>query len=137
VTGPGAGGLWGAALIGFVATTDLTRAEAFYRDVLGLPHAGTNPYACVFDAGGTMLRVTLVPERAEAGYTVLGWRVEDLAAIMAQLVARGVVFHRYRNAGQCSALQGGGEGPRWEGRQGSSSALYRAVLLLDVLTHDA
>ena len=23
----------------------------------------------------------------------------------------------YRNAGQCSALQGGGEGPRWEGRK--------------------
>src|SRR6266705_6972613 len=25
---------------------------------------------------------------------------------------------RYRDAGQCSALEGGGEGPRWEGRQG-------------------
>ncbi|WP_250032166.1 hypothetical protein [Paractinoplanes maris] len=23
----------------------------------------------------------------------------------------------YRNAGQCSGLQAGGEGPRWEGRQ--------------------
>ncbi|MBM7494706.1 hypothetical protein JOD64_005928 [Micromonospora luteifusca] len=43
----------------------------------------------------------------------------------------------YTVAGQCSALQGGGEGPRWEGRQGPSSALNRAVLLLDVLTHDA
>src|SRR3954453_23788301 len=41
----------------------------------------------------------------------------------------------YRDAGQCSALQGGGEGPRWEGRQGPSSALSRAVLLLDVLLH--
>ncbi|WBB98548.1 MULTISPECIES: hypothetical protein [unclassified Solwaraspora] len=29
----------------------------------------------------------------------------------------------YRNAGQCSGLQAGGEGPRWEGRQGPSSAL--------------
>jgi fermentation-respiration switch protein FrsA (DUF1100 family) len=28
------------------------------------------------------------------------------------LAARG-----YRNAGQCSGLQAGGEGPRWEGRQ--------------------
>jgi hypothetical protein len=32
-------------------------------------------------------------------------------------------------------FQGGGEGPRWEGRQGLSSALDRVVLLLDVLTH--
>ncbi|MEH1053965.1 molybdopterin-dependent oxidoreductase [Micromonospora sp. CPCC 206171] len=44
-------------------------------------------------------------------------------------------FDGYRGAGQCSALQGGGEGPRWEGRQGPSGALDRAVLLFDVLTH--
>jgi hypothetical protein len=44
---------------------------------------------------------------------------------------------RYQDGGRgCSALQGGGEGPRWEGRQGPSSALNRAVLLLDVLTQD-
>jgi hypothetical protein len=42
----------------------------------------------------------------------------------------------YRVAGQCSALQGGGEGPRWEGRHGSSGALKRAVVLLGVLTRD-
>ncbi|MEV0158158.1 hypothetical protein AB0H57_31290 [Micromonospora sp. NPDC050686] len=29
----------------------------------------------------------------------------------------------YRGAGQCSALQGGGESPRWEGRQGPSRAV--------------
>jgi catechol 2,3-dioxygenase-like lactoylglutathione lyase family enzyme len=93
-------GLGGAALVGFVATTDLARAEAFYRDVLGLPHLETNPYACVFDSGGTMLRVTLVPERAAAGYTVLGWRVDDIAATMADLAARGVVFNRYDGIAQ-------------------------------------
>nr|MDT0661391.1 GntR family transcriptional regulator [Micromonospora sp. DSM 115978] len=27
------------------------------------------------------------------------------------------LMERYRNAGQCSGLQAGGEGPRWEGRQ--------------------
>jgi len=43
----------------------------------------------------------------------------------------------YRNAGQCSGLQAGGEGPRWEGRQSPSSALNWPVLLLDVLRHDA
>ncbi|MET7969388.1 PaaI family thioesterase [Micromonospora sp. NPDC005305] len=31
--------------------------------------------------------------------------------------------HGYRHAGQCSALQGGGEGPRGEGRQGPSRAV--------------
>jgi hypothetical protein len=44
---------------------------------------------------------------------------------------------RYRNAGQCSGLQAGGEGPCWEGRQGRSSVLAGMVLLLDVLLHGA
>ncbi|MGC4808764.1 S8 family serine peptidase [Micromonospora sp. DT233] len=44
---------------------------------------------------------------------------------------------RYRDAGQCSGLQAGGEGPCCAGRQGPSSALDRAILLLDVLTHGA
>ncbi len=48
----------------------------------------------------------------------------------------GIGNGRYRNAGQCSGLQAGGEGPRWEGRQGPSSALTWPVLLLDVLLHD-
>ena len=105
MTGPGEAGLSGtglagAALVGFVATTDLDRAEAFYRDVLGLRHTETSPYACVFDANGTMLRVTLVPELAGAGYTVLGWRVDDMAATVARLASRGVVFHRYDGMSQ-------------------------------------
>ena len=96
-------GLSGAALIGFVATTDLARAEAFYRDVLGLAHVETGPYACVFDVGGTMLRVTLVPERAAAGYTVLGWRVDDIAGAVAGLAAAGVVLQRYEGMAQDEA----------------------------------
>jgi hypothetical protein len=41
---------------------------------------------------------------------------------------------RYRNAGQCSGLQAGGEGPRWEGRQGPSSAVDLAVTGPDTVT---
>jgi hypothetical protein len=43
---------------------------------------------------------------------------------------------RYRYAGQCAAVHGGGEGPRGEARQGPSRALHGTVLLLDVLPHD-
>jgi hypothetical protein len=42
-----------------------------------------------------MLRITAVPEVAQAGYTVLGWRVADIAATIRDLTARGVVFLRY------------------------------------------
>lgn len=45
--------------------------------------------------------------------------------------------HRYRDAGQCSGLEAGGEGRRWEGRQRPGSALTGMVLLLDVVLHHA
>ena len=82
-------------VIAFVGATDLGRARVFYEQVLGLPLAGQNDFACVFSAKGTMLRVTAVPEVALGGYTVLGWRVDDIAAAVRDLSARGVVFLRY------------------------------------------
>jgi predicted enzyme related to lactoylglutathione lyase len=81
--------------IAFVGATDLGRARVFYEQVLGLPLTGCTDFACVFDANGTMLRVTAVPEVARGGYTVLGWHVADIAAAVGDLSAKGVVFLRY------------------------------------------
>ena len=50
-----------------------------------------------------MLRVTAAPAVAQPGYTVLGWRVDDIAATMAELSARGVEFRRYEGMGQDEA----------------------------------
>jgi catechol 2,3-dioxygenase-like lactoylglutathione lyase family enzyme len=82
-------------VIAFAAAADLNRARAFYEQVLGLPVTEHNDFACVFDANGTMLRVTAVPAVAAPGYTVLGWRVPDIAATVRDLTARGVAFLRY------------------------------------------
>jgi catechol 2,3-dioxygenase-like lactoylglutathione lyase family enzyme len=82
-------------LIAFVATTDLDRARAFYEGVLGLPVTERTDFACVFDSGGTMLRVTAVPAVAQPGYTVLGWRVTGITAVARELAAKGVVFLRF------------------------------------------
>jgi catechol 2,3-dioxygenase-like lactoylglutathione lyase family enzyme len=87
-------------LIAFAATTDLTRAQAFYEATLGLPVIDENAYACVFDAHGTMLRITAVAEVAHPGYTVLGWRVTDMSETIAHLESRGVVFARYEGMEQ-------------------------------------
>jgi hypothetical protein len=46
-------------------------------------------------ASASMLRVTAVPKVVVAGYTVLGWRVSDIAATIDGLLAGGVTFHRY------------------------------------------
>jgi catechol 2,3-dioxygenase-like lactoylglutathione lyase family enzyme len=82
-------------VIAFAPAADLGRARAFYEQVLGLRVIEQNDFACVLDANGTMLRVTAVAEVARPGYTVLGWRVADITAVVRGLAARGVVFLRY------------------------------------------
>lgn len=82
-------------LVAFAAASDLARARAFYEHKLGLPVVEDNDFAVVFDANGTMLRVTAVPEVSPAGYTVLGWRVTDIGAAVRGLQAKGVAFRTY------------------------------------------
>ena len=59
-------------VIAFAPHTDPDRACAFYRDVLGLALVERNAFASVFDANGTMLRVTTVQRVDPRPYTVLG-----------------------------------------------------------------
>jgi catechol 2,3-dioxygenase-like lactoylglutathione lyase family enzyme len=87
--------LGAADLVAFVATTDLARARDFYAGVLGLALLAETPVADVFDAHGTTLRVTLVPDPPTAGYTVLGWVVDDIVASVRGLGERGVAFERF------------------------------------------
>ena len=82
-------------LIAFVPTADLNAARRFYSDTVGLTITAESPFACVFDACGTMLRVTPVPVTARASYTVLGWSVRDIIATVRGLTERGVSFLRY------------------------------------------
>jgi catechol 2,3-dioxygenase-like lactoylglutathione lyase family enzyme len=89
-------------VIAFAAATDLARAREYYEHTLGLTVVEDNDFACVLDAHGTMLRITAVPAVASAGYTVLGWRVGDIAAVVDGLAGRGVVFLRYDSMDQDS-----------------------------------
>jgi catechol 2,3-dioxygenase-like lactoylglutathione lyase family enzyme len=82
-------------VIAFAASADLARARSFYESTLGLRLVEHNAYACVFDAHGTMLRVTAVGKVAQPGYTVLGWRVADIDDTVTRLASAGVVFARY------------------------------------------
>jgi catechol 2,3-dioxygenase-like lactoylglutathione lyase family enzyme len=84
-----------AELMAFLPSDDLERARRFFTEVIGLPLVDDNPYACVFDANGTLLRVTLVEQFARPPHTVLGWLVPDIAAATSQLSSRGVQFERY------------------------------------------
>jgi catechol 2,3-dioxygenase-like lactoylglutathione lyase family enzyme len=92
--------LGGQRLVAFVGVADLDDARRFYGDTLGLPVTEESPFACVFDAGGTSLRVTKVDTPAVAGYTVLGWAVDDIESLIDSLVGRGVAFERYEGVPQ-------------------------------------
>ena len=82
-------------VVAFAAATDLRRAREFYEGILGLRVTEQTDFACVLDANGTMVRVTAVPEVCGAGYTILGWRVPDIATAVRGLADRGVIFLRY------------------------------------------
>ena len=116
VEGKGVAKLESSQIVAFAAATDLHRARVFYEQVLDLPVAEHNEFACVFDVNGTMLRITAVPEVCRACYTVLGWRVTDIAAAVRGLAARGVVFLRYDGLDQDGAgvwTAPGGEQVAW------------------------
>lgn len=93
--------LGSSTLMAFVGVRDPNRAKAFYRDTLGLRLASEElPFALVFDASGTLLRVTIVPEVTPAKYTVLGWQVPDIVAAVQSLRKAGVQFQRYDGMNQ-------------------------------------
>jgi methylmalonyl-CoA/ethylmalonyl-CoA epimerase len=78
-----------------LTVTDVERAAAFYRDVLGLRHLFTVPRMAFFDCAGVRLLLGL-PETGEERRpgAIIYFRVEDIAAAAAALRARGVRFEQ-------------------------------------------
>ena len=84
---------WGLAKIGQIAipVTDIDRAVAFYRDVLGMKFLFQAPPGLgFFDCGGVRLMLDL-PAREQAGRGgVIYYKVDDLQAAFDTLSKRGV-----------------------------------------------
>src|SRR6478752_4871546 len=78
--------------------SDVARAEAWYRDVLGLAHLYTYPSPvgdlAFFDCGGTRLFLARPENEAPLpeSQSVLYFRVADIEAAHATLAARKVEF---------------------------------------------
>ncbi len=90
-------------LIAFVATAQPERAKAFYGEVLGMTLEEDSPFALVFRAGRTMLRIQKVRDFSPLPFTALGWRVPDIKAGVAELSKKGVTFERYEGMPQDDA----------------------------------
>jgi catechol 2,3-dioxygenase-like lactoylglutathione lyase family enzyme len=72
------------------SVADIGAAEAWWRDVLGMPHLYTYGPLAFFDCGG--VRLMLSAEAGQAQANVIYFRVPDIQASHAELSSRGVVF---------------------------------------------
>ena len=84
-----------ATIVGFIPTKDFRRAKTFYATKLGLRFLARDEFALVFESGGTTIRVVRVGEFKAADFTILGWRVAEVAESVRKLGRRGIVFERY------------------------------------------
>ena len=82
-------------LVGFVPTKDSVRARTFYENKLGFQFVSDDQYALVMRAGISMIRIGKGQNFTPAPYTVMGWEVQDIEAVVAWLNQRGVAFEKY------------------------------------------
>jgi len=82
-------------LIGFVPTTDSRRARDFYEGKLGFQFISDDQFALVMRAGESMIRIAKAGKFTPAQYTVMGWEVTDIEAMVKWLNSRGVDFEKY------------------------------------------
>jgi DNA-binding CsgD family transcriptional regulator/catechol 2,3-dioxygenase-like lactoylglutathione lyase family enzyme len=74
-------------------TRSATKAEAWYRDTLGLAHIFTFGDLAFFDCGGTRLYLREVPDEEWRASSILYFLVPDIAHAHAQLSERGINFN--------------------------------------------
>ena len=89
-----------ASIICFAATQQPEQARKFYGDALGLRLVEDSPFALVFDANGTILRIQKIQNHQPTKHTALGWHVSDIRAIIDDLCSKGVRFDRYEGLSQ-------------------------------------
>jgi catechol 2,3-dioxygenase-like lactoylglutathione lyase family enzyme len=82
-------------VIGFVPTKNAQKARAFYGGKLGFRFVSVDPFALVMKAGETMIRIPKPQDFTPVTYTVLGWEVRDIEAVVRWLQERGVAFEKY------------------------------------------
>lgn len=82
-------------LVGFAITTRPEEARKFYAEKLGFRFIKDDGFALVFDANGSLLRVSKMQRFTPAQHTVLGWEVDDIEDVVQHLNRLGVVFERY------------------------------------------
>lgn len=84
-----------AKLIAFVPISDSKRSRPFYEGVLGLRFIFDDPFALLMEANGVRIRLAKTPKFVPASFTVLGWQVTEIKAVVTALIEKGVSFERF------------------------------------------
>jgi catechol 2,3-dioxygenase-like lactoylglutathione lyase family enzyme len=87
-------------IVAFIPTNDAKKAKAFYQDVLGLKFVSDDGFALVFEANGTMVRIARAGKFTPQQFTILGWRVKKIEAVVKKMSAKGVEFVTFPGMGQ-------------------------------------
>ena len=74
-----------------ILVKDITRATEFYRDKLGMKHLFSAGNLSFFDCGGVRLMLDK-PEKAEAGTSIIYFKVAEINEAYEQMKSRGVQF---------------------------------------------
>jgi catechol 2,3-dioxygenase-like lactoylglutathione lyase family enzyme len=74
---------------------DLVRARAFYAEKLGLEPVEEREGGLRYRCGDSWFALFQSAGRASGTHTQMGWKVDDIEAVVADLRARGVVFQEY------------------------------------------
>ena len=82
-------------LIGFITVTDYEQARAFYEGKLGFEFVKLDQFALALRAAGNMIRISKSEAFKPAQGTGLGWEVDDIRAVVAWLMSRGVEMEKY------------------------------------------
>lgn len=71
---------------------DLERARRFYSEKLGLQPVDERPGGLLYRCGDTEFVLFKSTGASSGAFTQMGWTVDDLETLVAQLKGRGVVF---------------------------------------------
>lgn len=82
---------------------DLDRARAFYSEKLGLEPVEEREGGLLYRCGGTEFALYESAGAASGDHTQMGFEVEDIEAVVAELRGRGVAFEEYDFPGLTTA----------------------------------
>jgi|SRR5450756_1085893 catechol 2,3-dioxygenase-like lactoylglutathione lyase family enzyme len=87
-------------MIAFVPTANIARAKEFYKYTLGFHLVEEGPFGLMFEVSTSLLRITNVQQVFPTHYTVMGWKVPNIAAAVDELAQKGIKFDRYEGFDQ-------------------------------------